>query len=152
MSKNKCKDTLSYTCGKKVNARCVDYEGDLSDCTELNEDCKVHTLHDTLEDMNEQLTNLCEKVDITGLSGECVDFGLVVTIKGALQTLTNKLCELEGRLPEEGACDPTFSADIACAELNYNCLVDACGVDAAPQDLKELLQIMIDQICVLSAS
>lgn len=138
-----CNDKLKYTCGKITNARCVDYEGDLSNCTDLDKDCRVHTLHEVIEDVNEQLTKHCAELDMSGVDKGCLE-GLDSESKlpKVLSKVIAKLCETK-----EGDCNLIFNTPIDCAELDYGCLVDDCGVDIAPKNLKELLQSMINQGC-----
>ena len=144
-----CKDKINSTCGKITNARCVDYEGKLSSCTELNAECRSHNVHEVLEDVSEQLTLACEALDMTKVIHECLQEeygeGELPTLPEILTMLSKKVCELMGE--NGGECHSAFSAPISCMGLNYSCLVDECGVEAAPKDLKELLQMLIDLGC-----
>ena len=141
-----CKDKISYTCGKRTNARCVDYEGKLSECTELDAGCRIHTVHEVLEDVGEQLTSHCNDLDMTKVEKDCLELDSAEPkLPEVLTAVISKLCAIGEQV--EGECHPVFTAPIACVGLDYGCLVDECGVEAAPTNLKELLQIMINQIC-----
>lgn len=143
-----CNDKIEYTCGKKVNARCVDYEGKHSECTNLTE-CSSRSVHTTLEDIADQLTDLCNKVDTSGLSDSCLTYdesdGEQVRIVDILNKLQEEVCALKDIVEAEEACPSIFTQDISCLGLDYNCLADPCGVQ--PQNLAELLQLIINQAC-----
>lgn len=138
-----CKDKISYTCGKRVNARCVDYEGDLSECTELDKDCGIHTVHEVLEDVAKRLTDICDDLDMTNVEMDCLELEATEPkLPEVLSAVIAKLCETQ-----EGDCNLIFNTPIECANFDYGCLVDECGVDIAPSNLKELLQTMINHSC-----
>jgi hypothetical protein len=137
-----CREKISYTCGKKVNARCVDYEGELSSCTELG-DCPKHSVHDVLSDINRQLSDICEKLNIEDYDSGCLELE-ENSLVNILQELTNQVCELKEALAPVD-CPPVFSADISCLGLDYQCLADPCGEQ--PQNLTQLLQLIINQVC-----
>ena len=138
-----CKDKISYTCGKRVNARCVDYEGDLSECTELDKDCGIHTVHEVLEDVAERLTDICDDLDMTNVEMGCLELEATEPkLPEVLSAVIAKLCETQ-----EGDCNLIFNTPIECANFDYGCLVDECGAGIAPGNLKELLQTMINQSC-----
>lgn len=145
MSCDNCDKEIRYTCGKKVNARCVDYEGDHSECSELN-CCDKPTVHDTLEDISNQLTTICQSIDVSALGEDCLNYeGTPVTVKDVLLKLEQEVCDLKDRIQEEENCPTVFQQDISCLNLNYECLSDPCG--DPPSNLTELLQSMITQIC-----
>jgi hypothetical protein len=69
------------------------------------------------------------------------------TLPEILSKLSALICEIQDQLPEEGSCNSVYTDPIECAGIDYSCLVDECGAEAAPENLAELLQIMITQIC-----
>ena len=144
-----CNDKIEYTCGKKVNARCSDYEGDLSSCSDLNPDCNSHSVHDVLNDINSQLSTVCSQLDMTAVDNGCITYEGegTPTLPEILSKLSSLICTIQDQLPAEGECNSVYSDPIDCAGLDYSCLVDECGAEANPQNLTELLQIMITQIC-----
>jgi len=145
-----CKDKIEYSCGKKVNARCVDYEGNLSECTDLG-DCPSQNLHNVLEDMNRQLTEHCNNLNLDNSDVDCLYTPGVrptdLTLPELLTSMSTMICQIRDSLPSDGDCNSVYTDPIDCANLDYKCLLDECGDSAAPQNLTELLQLMINQIC-----
>lgn len=142
MSKD-CEIDFDNTCMGEQNARCVTYQGDLSECTELNTECRTHTAHEVIEDISTQLTKFCQDLDMSNVTMDCFDFGAVVpTLPELLTSIISKQCT-----PDELACDTVFNMPILCAELDYKCLYDECGNVLEPQNLKELFQSLINKSC-----
>lgn len=144
-----CNDKISRTCGKKINAKCVDYEGELHDNTQL-EQCECHNVEEVIEDMNLALNEIYESIDLSDLGDSCIDYEEVdgkIQVKEALKKLEECICELKDQVEDtdnEG-CPAIFSADISCLGLDFMCLTDPCG--AQIQNLGELLQALITQTC-----
>lgn len=140
-----CKDSIKYTCGTKLNARCVDYEGVLSSCTTLPS-CTKFNLHDVVEDIQGVLTDLCTKLDISNIDTSC-DPLEVNKISDILNNVYSKICSLEDRLPEN-KCQDLGDTNIECLNLDFSCLIpaDPCG-DLSPKTVKEFFQFLIDQQC-----
>lgn len=139
-----CKDKIKYTCAKRANARCVDYEGEISECTGLDSECSIHTVHEVLEDNNKQLTKICSELDLSGVDRRCLEFEVEEPkLPDFIGTIIAKVCE-----EKEVECSVFLDTPIDCMELDYKCLVDECGVEAAPSNIKELLQLLIDRICL----
>lgn len=152
-----CKDKINSRCLNKTNARCVDYEGGLHEDTNLDpDDC--HSVDDVIGDINDELDEINTEIDLTGIDESCIDFEEAVpgdiTTKEAIIAVVKKLKDVMQHVnmscddcPEcEATCNPIFKEDIACLGLDYKCLADACGVQ--PTNLGDLLQIIIDQVCV----
>ena len=138
-----CKDRIKYTCSKRINSRCVDYEGEISECSELDSECRIHTVHEVLEDTSRQLTKVCSELDLSEVDKGCLQFETEdPKLPEVIGGIINKLCEVK-----EENCDIYLNTPIGCLELDYRCLVDECGAEANPQNLKDLLQLMINQIC-----
>src|SRR5690554_818851 len=138
-----CKDKIGYTCSKRVNSRCVDYEGEISECSELDSECRIHTVHEVLEDSSRQLTKVCSELDLSEVDKGCLQFETEdPKLPEVIGGIINKLCE-----EQDTNCDMYLNTPIACMELDYGCLVDECGEAAAPQNIKELFQLLINQIC-----
>lgn len=139
----KC-DKIEDTCGKKINARCVDYEGTVNSQSPLTEGCL--NVHNTTEDIYDQLEVIQESIDLTDLGSACITYpqeGLALKVSEALLGLETKVCELA--VTEEG-CHPIFDADITCLGLNLGCLPDdPCGDPITT--FKQLLQALIAQSC-----
>lgn len=149
MGKTGCKDKISNTCGKKINAKCVDYEGVLHENTEL-EDCNCHSVEAVIEDMNVALNTINESIDLSILGDDCIDYDKVdgkIQVKEALKKLEECVCELKSKVDDVDAedCPAIFSTDISCLGLDFECLTDPC--DEPIGDLKDLLQALITQTC-----
>ena len=94
----RCKDNITSTCGKKVNAKCVDYEGEYHDRTGF-EECDKPSLEDVVEDINETLNFLSESVDLSQLPQACdaIDYsqdGDELLVSEALIAHSEMLCAL----------------------------------------------------------
>tara|TARA_R110000772_G_scaffold119924_1_gene226087 strand:+ start:1235 stop:1705 length:471 start_codon:yes stop_codon:yes gene_type:complete len=148
-TKTGCKDKISRTCGKKINAKCVDYEGSLHDNTTLAT-CDCHSVEDVIEDMNLALNEINTSIDLTILGDDCITYDEVdgkIQVKEALKKLEECICELKAKVDDVDAedCPAIFSADISCLGLNFECLETAC--ETPIQNLGELLQALITQTC-----
>ena len=92
-----CKDKISDTCGKKSNAKCVDYEGDLHKNTKI-EDCSNPSVEDVIEDLNAQVDDLSDGLDLTELGSLCIEYtkeGDDLKAKEAFLAMEEKICEIE---------------------------------------------------------
>lgn len=145
-----CKGKVSATCGKKHNAKCIDYEGTLHNNTEL-EDCGCFNLEDVVEDINAEIDDINEAIDVSGISSDCLTFETndegVVVINEVVTKVVEKLDEFCTTLQEqaEGECPAIFEADITCLNLDFACLTDPCGQQITT--LKGLLQALIYNTC-----
>lgn len=145
-----CGDKLSNSCGKRHNARCVDYEGQLHEHTELD-DCNCHSVHDVLEDMGNALNDINEQIDLSALGDSCIEYEKDdkgrITVKEALKKLEECVCDLKDMVEDtdEDDCPNIFSQDISCLGLDFGCLTDPCGEQIT--NLKDLLQALITQSC-----
>lgn len=148
-----CKDKISRTCGKKINAKCVDYEGEFHENTELDV-CDGSSVEDVIEDINKQVDSLSSSLDLSELGDACIIYtptGESLLAKDAFLAMEAKICELAEYvgLPTPGCdgchdCSPIFEESIECANLDLGGLVDDCGVQ--PSTLKELLQLLLDKL------
>lgn len=155
-----CNDKIKSRCLSRTNARCVDYEGNLHEDTNLDPlDC--FSVDEVIEDINEELDEINTELDLTGIDESCIDFeeavpGTIETNE-AILAVVKKLKEVMQHVgmscDDCPTCDPTcppiFKEDISCLGLDYKCLADACGEQ--PTNLGDLLQIIIDQVCANAA-
>lgn len=146
---SKCGSKVSSTCGKRINAKCVDYEGELHNDTELDS-CDCPNVEDVIEDINNTLNNIKDGLDTSGLGNQCITYNEVdgeVSISEALLRLEEKICEISDHLniSEEEDCPTVYTQDLTCVGLDMSCLVDPCGEPIT--DLKTLLQALINKVC-----
>ena len=144
---------LINTCGKKVNAKCVDYEGELHKNTKIGA-CDNPSVEDVIEDINDQIDLLSDSLDLSELGNQCITYtkeGEDLLAKEAFKALEDKICEIAEYvgLPESACtgcetCSPIFNEEIACMGLDLGQLVDACGEQ--PATVKDLLQLLINEI------
>lgn len=146
-----CKDKIRSTCGKTVNAKCVDYEGPLRADTTLNEECGCYDLEDVIEDINIGIDDINNEIDVSDITSDCITFETnedgEIVIEEVVKKTVAKVCELSQSFEDEfvADCPPVFGKDITCLNLDMKCLADACG--APITNLKDLLQALIDQTC-----
>ena len=141
-----CNDRIASTCGKKINAKCVDYEGDFHNESDLTT-CDYPNIENVIEDINTTLNEITDALDTSSLGDSCISYtevGGKITIKEALLRLEEKVCELSDAVVVNG-CSPIFTDDISCVGLDFKCLVDPCGEQIT--SLKGLLQAIIDKSC-----
>lgn len=140
----KC-DKIEDTCGKKINSRCVDYEGEVNSQSELEQEGCLN-LHETTEDIYDQLEDIQTSIDLSDFKEDCIEYeqeGETLKVNEVLKGLQDKVCELAET--EEG-CHPIFDADITCLGLDLDCLsTDPCGDPITT--FKQLIQAMITQAC-----
>lgn len=114
-----CKDKVKATCGGKTNAKCVKYEGDLSEYSKL-EQCDCLDIEEVIEDLNSQIEDLNDKVDVSSLEGGCMTYGNSPTPASILQIHADKICELATKIDNENCTDCGSTQD--CGTI-----VDCCG-------------------------
>lgn len=140
-----CRDSIDYGCGsKKVNARCVDYEGKHSKCSEVG-DCESVSVHKTLESITKQLDEICNNFDFSDVSTSCI--GVEPSDKNLpkiLSEIVKQLCEVKEKIPNED-CPSVFTQDISCLDIDSGCLADDCN--NPPSNMVELLQLLINKAC-----
>jgi len=148
-----CKDKVSNTCGKKSNAKCVDYEGELHKNTKI-EECDNPSVEEVIEDLNLQVDDLSEGLDLGELGNNCIAYakeGDTLKAKEAFLAMEEKICEIAEYvgLPTPGctgceSCSPIFDETISCMGLELGELVDDCGEQ--PSTVKDLLQLMLNKL------
>jgi hypothetical protein len=149
MGNSGCKDKISNTCGKKINAKCVDYEGTLHEGTEL-EACDCHSVEAVIEDMNVAINNINDSINLEDLGDSCITYDKVegkIQVIEALKKLEECVCDLKDKVnaTDNSGCPEIYSSDISCLNLDFSCLVTPCGDQI--ENLGELLQALINQTC-----
>lgn len=148
-----CRNRISDRCGKRSSSVCVDYEGTLREGTVLDPlDCL--SVQDVIEDINDGIDKLKSDTTLDNLSSTCIDYPQVgdnLTVKEAIKGLETKLEQVMDfvgmgcdNCPSCNDCPKVFTDSIACLDLNYGVLVDACGNQ--PTNLKEVLQLILDNL------
>ena len=135
---------ISNTCGEKLYAACVFYENDIPEYSSLTAD-GCYTLEEVVEDLYLNLSEVKEEIDLeelltNGIAYELVDVKVVV--KKALKKHAEMLITLNAQMAVliEGE-----AIDISEWDLDFECIADSC--DNPPTQLKDLIQLMITQIC-----
>ncbi len=135
------------TCGQSVFATCVDVEITFPTVSNLNgETCS--DLDSVIQDLYELVDE--SYVDMSTYAKGCLDYSPTadadITPIQVLNKLTSELCTIKtavNSLPTPIADIPTFNI----SNLTLGCLVpDPCG--ATPANLEELLQTIINKLCV----
>lgn len=131
------------TCGgKKMNARCVDYEGKVSKCSGTEDKCKKRTVHEVLEDNSQHLTEICRQLDMSDLTPGCLEVEVSKPeVKDYMQAIIDKLCD------SKFDCEKLFNTSLECSGLDYKCFVNECEEEFKPSNLTELFQMLIDRSC-----
>lgn len=143
----KC-DKIEDTCGKKINSRCVKYEGEVNEDSALDSaDCL--NIHETTEDIYNQLEEIQDSINLEALGDTCITYVQEdenkLKVKEVLFALEKAVCDLQPEAAPD--CNPIFDADITCIGLDLECLeTDQC--DNPITTFKDLLQAMITQICL----
>jgi hypothetical protein len=143
-----CNKKVSATCGKRYNAKCIDYEGSLHNNTDLD-DCDCHNVEEVIEDINSELNEINSEIDVTEINSDCLTFETnengEVAINEVVIKVVQKLDELCPTTEEDSDCPPIFEVDITCLGLDLSCLTDPCGEQITT--LKGLLQALITNTC-----
>lgn len=140
-----CKDKISNICVDPTLATCVDYEGPLGANTKIVDDCVNQ--HDVNEDLYIITDEIIDGLDTSTLGELCLTYPLTdgkVTPKSVFETHEIKICELDSRVDTLENFDYS-TLNITGFDLDFKCLVDACGDPITT--LGQLLQIMIDKDC-----
>lgn len=141
-----CRDTnLKYNCGdKRQNARCVLYEGYIPNYSKLlDEDCI--TLEETTEELYKNQEEILKSIDTSKLGKKCLDYSEFqeddsLKVNEALLTIEEEICDLKNKL--NSGSDESL-------ELDFKCLTGVCNNEI--DSLKDLLQILINEICNLKS-
>jgi len=134
------------TCGEKHYAACTFYEGALPAFTTLaSEDC--YTLEEIIADIYLIETGVKDEIDLSALLGNTIAYTLFegrVIVKNALEKHAEMLLALQASLEGlQNGTDELFN--ISGWGLDFGCIADNCA--NPPVYLKDLIQLMITQIC-----
>lgn len=140
-----CNDNASNICIKTTLATCIDYKGKLGENTTITEDCVNQ--NEVNEDLYSITDTIIDEQDTSNLGNLCISYPVTdgkITLKSVVETNEQEICDLKSRVETLENMD-FGNLDITGFNLDFTCLVDPCGDPIT--DLKQLLQIMINQIC-----
>lgn len=138
-----------HTCGdRSSNARCVFYDLDIPSFSKLsNNDCV--TVEETTTDLYNLVSWLRESVNIENLDIRDLDLQSVLDsyeptkqrylVKDVLEGIISQVDDIK-KLTESNDTNSGL-------ELDFKCLVSSCGEPIT--NLKDLLQVLIDEVCNL---
>lgn len=141
--------TTKNTCGEKIFATCVYYEGVLPSITSLTTaDC--YTVEELVADTYQILTNIEASVEVDSLLGNsCLSYTLeggVITPRQAMLKFEEEICSLKTQfdsIAQTQLCD----IPIAACNLDLKGLADQCS--NPPTTFGELMQVLIDAVDAL---
>lgn len=132
------KNLLSNTCTVRANARCIDYDGDVSNSSSLKDETCI-SIHDTTEDLYGLVENIENQlVPSTLVSNSCLVYPRNPTHSDILTTLDSAICNIQNN-------QTTNALDYDVKDLDMKCLTTPCGDKIA--NVRELLQALIDKVC-----
>lgn len=129
-----------FNCGKKTEASCVFYKGYIPEYSELD---SCVTIEETTEELYRNQENILKSIDTSELGDDCLDYAKtevegksVILVKDVLRVLEEKVCDLMDTKEVDDSL-----------QLDFKCLVSPCGSEI--ESLKDLLQVLINEICAL---
>lgn len=143
-------NSINNTCGEKHFAACTFYEGALPAFTTLAV-ANCYTLEEVIADIYLIETSIKDEIDLTDLLSNGIVYTLVegnVVVKNALKKHAELLIAMQETL--DGLTNGTDEIfNISGWGLDFECIADSC--DNPPVYLKDLIQLMITQICANAA-
>lgn len=143
-----CNDKISNTCGQRINARCVFYDGYIPDDSILfGEGCI--NLEETTEDLYNITDEIKSEIDLSALGSNCLTYDEEtlgdIKIKEAALKFEEEICLLKTAV----AALPSGDGTIDVTTIDTSCLEDVCGTGfASPNDL---IQAIIQKLCEIEA-
>lgn len=143
-------NSINNTCGETHYAACTQYEGALPAFTTLAA-ANCYTLEEIIADIYQIETGIKDEIDLTDLLANSITYTLVdgaVIVKNALVKHADMLIAMQAQLDAlTNGTDEIFN--ISGWGLNFDCIADGCA--NPPVYLKDLIQLMITQICANAA-
>lgn len=138
-----------HTCGdRSSNARCVFYDLNIPPFSKLS-DSECVTVEETTSDLYNLVSWLRESINIENLDIRDLDLQSVLDsyeptkqrylVKDVLEGIISQVDDIK-KLAESNDTNSGL-------ELDFKCLVSSCG--APITSLKDLLQVLIDEVCNL---
>lgn len=109
------------------------------------------TLEDTLADIYNKFGTIEDKLDFSEWTSDCLDFGAsTVTLESILTKMDTELCTIKEIVDGLTSICDILDKDITECDLDFTCFdVDNCDNPISITTLKDLLQVLIDKICLL---
>lgn len=110
--KRKCKPDISNRCFARVNAKCVDYEGKVHNCSEYDDDDCIN-VEEAIEDLTEKVNDLC----LGDFEGEgCIEYeaedpDVGITLKDILTAHDKEICALKEGTVDDGGSEDEYEVD-----------------------------------------
>jgi len=139
-------NSINNTCGEAHYAACTHYEGALPAFTTLAS-AECYTVEEILADIYSIETIVNDEIDLSELLTNGIVYTLVdskIITRNALKKHAELLIAMQAVL--NGIADGTNDMfNITGWGLDFECIADIC--DNPPTHLKDLIQLMITQIC-----
>jgi len=123
-------------CGSRVNAVCVDYEGNIPECSDIAGTSQRIHAQMVLEDLYTLACDLKNELDVSDIQLACLEHD--GTLKDLLVQIGETLCSISCSL----GCDDEFSN----CQLNYGTLIDKCGAPVVIVNQCEFNQFVLDKL------
>lgn len=153
------KKSTKDTCGSKVWASCVFYEGSVPESSDLSEEtCLV--VEETIEDMYSLIDSILEGTDLSDFAQDsCIEYeasGDELSVVDILNKHNEELCSLKEQLEESSEDDDntgnnsgganSATLDSLGLDLDLKCLELDCEEIT---NLNQLFQALVDKVCSL---
>ena len=137
-----CGDTNKNNCWEKTASACVIYQKYLPEYSNLDQDCA--TIEETTEELYKNQESIKDSIDLTNLGTDCINFnefkeGTDLKVNEAFAAIEDKICEIVDQISED--------SEESELNLDFKCLTSPCNEQI--NSLKDLLQVLIDEICTL---
>ena len=130
-----------FNCGERIPSACVFYKKYFPSYSTLDKNCA--TIEETTEELYKNQEYILRSIDTSKLTEDCIEYDTVeidgedkILVVEVLQKLQDQICNLQETSEDENILN-----------LDFKCLVDPCGDQIS--SLKDLLQVLINEICIL---
>jgi len=107
---NNCGNTKKSTCGARKNSACIDYDGILSEQTEITSQCV--DVEQVLVDVTTLIDKLFSESDLTELENGCITLPTTLNVKNLFQTIITFMCEQQTTITEQATSITEMQAQI----------------------------------------
>lgn len=138
-----------FTCPEILPSGCIPYTGEVP-CFMDTEECRI-MIDDVLEQTGEQVCDILDQIDLTGLNKLCLDFTpATVTVKALHQVEINKICALDTALTALQAQFEALNIGDELITIDLDCMTPVaapCDQGTNTYTLLTILTIFRDEIC-----